>query len=124
MRPLTTYLVQPVYQWAVDSGYMPHILVDTTIEGVDVPVNYIENNKIVLNITPGAAIGLTIDEKFIRFGTSFNQMHFDVVVPLRALRAIYAKETGQGLVFSEHDMLDDEVATPEPPKKPKLSLVK
>lgn len=124
MRPLTTYLVQPVYQWAVDSGYTPHILVDTTVEGVDVPVNYIENNKIILNIHPKAAINLVINDQSIRYGASFNQMHFDVVVPLRALRAIYAKETGQGLVFSELDMMLDEANVPESPKKPKLSLVK
>lgn len=120
MRPLTTYLITPVYQWAVDSGYTPYILVDTTVEGVDVPVNYIENNRIILNIAPRAVI----DEQSIRYGASFNQIHFGVVVPLRALKAIYAKETGQGLVFSEQDMLVDEVAIPEPPKKPNLSLVK
>lgn len=124
MRPLTTYLITPVYQWAVDSGYTPYILVDTTVEGVDVPVNYIENNRIVLNIAPGAAIDLVIDEQSIRYGASFNRIPFDIVVPLKALRAIYARETGQGLVFSEQDMIGGENIQSEPPKRPKLSIVK
>ena len=117
------YLIRALYQWVVDNGVTPYILVDALVDGVDVPPQHIQDNKIVLNIAPMAVQGLTLGDEIISFSARFSGQSVDLVVPTEAVLAIYARENGQGMMFN------DEPDSPTPPDgsgsdgdKPKPSL--
>ena len=123
------YLIRALYQWIVDNGVTPYILVDAAYPGVDVPPQYIQDNKIVLNIAPMAVQALTLGDDEITFNARFSGKPMDLYVPIASVLAIYAKENGQGM------MLTEEPQGPEPPDdspddagpddtKPKLRVVK
>lgn len=121
------YLIRALYKWIVDNGVTPYILVDAACEGVSVPAQYIQDNKIVLNIAPMAVRGLTLGDGEITFNARFSGHPTDICVPTEAVLAIYARENGQGMMFT------DEPQTPEPPDgggsddssgKPNLRVVK
>ncbi len=122
------YLIRALYQWIVDNGVTPYILVDAEVEGVDVPPQYIQDNKIVLNIAPMAVQGLTLGDDAVSFSARFSGQSVELFVPTEAVMAIYARENGQGMMFN------DEPTSPEPPdgsdpdtsskSKPSLRVVK
>ena len=103
------YLIRALYQWIVDNGVTPYVLVDALVEGVDVPAQYIQDNKIVLNVAPTAVHGLTLGDESITFNARFSGKSTNLFVPVEAVLAIYARENGQGMMFSE------EPQGPEPP---------
>ncbi|MBD3609249.1 MAG: ClpXP protease specificity-enhancing factor [Gammaproteobacteria bacterium] len=106
------YLIRALHEWVVDNGMTPHILVDAEAEGVDVPQQYIENGKIVLNISPESVISLSLANDYISFNARFGGQPTDILLPVSAVIALYARENGQGMVFAE-DGGDD---TPPPPQ--------
>lgn len=127
------YLIRAMYQWIVDNGMTPHLLAKASVAGCKVPVRYIQENKIVLNIAPMAVGGLVLGDDAISFGARFNGVSESIQVPINAVEAIYARENGQGMMFTDDDeslsgMDNDEVTTdddldPEPdPDKPKPTL--
>lgn len=95
------YLIRALYQWVVDNGVTPYILVDALVDGVDVPPQHIQDNKIVLNIAPMAVQGLTLGDDVISFSARFSGQSVDLVVPTEAVLAIYARENGQGMMFND-----------------------
>lgn len=127
------YLIRAMYQWIVDNGMTPHLLAKASVDGCKVPVRYIQESKIVLNIAPMAVGGLLLGDDAISFGARFNGVSESIHVPINAVEAIYARENGQGMMFTDDDeslsgMDNDEAATdddrdPEPdPDKPKPTL--
>lgn len=124
------YLIRALYQWIVDNGVTPYILVDAACKGVDVPAQYIQDGKVVLNIAPMAVRGLMLGDADITFNARFGGQPTDIYVPTEAVLAIYARENGQGMMFTE------EPHEPEPPTegpgsdetdnsgKPRLRVVK
>ena len=120
------YLVRALYDWILDNQMTPHLLVDIEGEGVDVPAQQGQNGKIVLNISPQAVEGLMLGNDAIGFRARFGGIATDVYVPVAAVMAVYAKENGRGMVFSEDDH------TPAPGdgsgrktgRKPDLKIVK
>lgn len=123
------YLVRALYQWIVDNGVTPYILVDAAIEGVVVPLEYIQDGKIVLNVAPMAVHNLMLGDADITFNARFSGKPMDLFVPIDAVLAIYAKENGQGMMFTEEpdspnlppDGTDD---GGDDSSKPKLRVVK
>ncbi len=99
MRPQRPYLLRAFYDWIVDSDCTPHILVDAGRPGVRVPSHAIVDGKVTLNISPRAVRDLLIDEAGVSFQGRFGGSPFAVYVPLGALLAIYARETGAGTVL-------------------------
>ncbi len=97
------YLLRGFYEWIVDNGYTPHILVDAQLPGVKVPEESVVNGQIVLNITGAAVQRLTLDNDAVRFGARFAGVHWEIVVPIGAVMAIYARENGRGITFSDDD---------------------
>lgn len=95
------YLIRALYQWIVDNGVTPYILVDALVDGVDVPPQHIQDNKIVLNIAPMAVQGLTLADDAITFSARFSGQSVSLHVPTNAVLAIYARENGQGMMFNE-----------------------
>ena len=104
------YLIRAMHEWMGDSGHTPHIVVDTSLDGVSVPQEHIKDGKIILNISETAAHNLKITNDALSFRARFGGVPFEVWAPIRAVMGIYARETGQGMIFS-HD--SDQSAPPE-----------
>jgi stringent starvation protein B len=97
---LKVHLLRAVYDWAMESGFTPQIVVDTKAEGVRVPAGHADAaGRIVLNIHPRALQGFGFDDSGIRFTARFGGTPAGVEVPLAAVLAIYARENGQGISF-------------------------
>ncbi|MCK5002910.1 MAG: ClpXP protease specificity-enhancing factor [Gammaproteobacteria bacterium] len=131
------YLIRAMYQWVIDNGMTPHLLVNASVENCLVPVDHIQDDKIVLNIAPMAIGGLVLGDDDVSFSARFNGVSESIYVPIKAVEAIYARENGQGMMFSDDDEalpdMDEEVdelvmkksSEAEPKKsKPTLHLVK
>lgn len=122
MTPSRPYLIRAIYEWIVDNGCTPHLLVNAQIAGVDVPRQYVKDNKIILNVGPSATSALELGNDRIQFSARFNGVPTSVSLPPQAVMTIYARETGQGMVFAEDD---DGSGPPEPvPPKPNLRVIK
>lgn len=99
MIPTTPYLVRAIYEWCTDEGFTPHLLVDTSEEGVVVPGHLVENDSIVLNIQANAVRGLELGNDWLVFNARFTGQAMDISVPMSAVRAIFARENGLGCAF-------------------------
>lgn len=134
MMPLKPYLVRAVYDWIEDNHCTPYLLVNAELEGVYVPVQFVEDGRIILNISARAVQGLSLGDTHIGFTARFGGKPMTVEVPVKAILALYARENGRGMVFDqEHDGDDspppasmDHEAPQRPPvrKKPVLKIVK
>ena len=97
------YLIRAMYQWIVDNGLTPYILVDASVEDMQIPREYVENGKIVLNIAPMAVRSLTLGNEHVEFNARFGGEPMDVFVPVSAVLAAYARENGKGMMFQEEE---------------------
>lgn len=102
-----------MHEWVSDSGGTPHVIVDAGRAGVQVPRAYVKDGKIVLNISASATQRLALGNEWIEFDARFAGVVHHVKVPLGAVLGIYARESGEGMVFS-----GEEEGGPEPPAKP------
>jgi stringent starvation protein B len=94
------YLLRALYEWITDNELTPHLLVDATVVGVQVPESYIRDGRIVLNVAPAAAQTMQLGNDWVRFTARFSGVSQDVALPVGAVLAIYAKENGQGMMFT------------------------
>jgi len=99
MKSSRPYLIRALYEWIVDNECTPHLLVDTEQQGVEVPAGYARDGQIVLNVSPMATRGLSMDNEWITFESRFGGVPHQLRVPTPAVMAIYARENGQGMVF-------------------------
>lgn len=104
MARLRPYLVRATYEWIVEHNFTPYLLVDAEYEGVEVPPEYIDNGKIVLNVSPMAVRNFNVDNKYLAFEASFSGQAWQIFVPTPAILAIYSRENGQG-VYARDDGL-------------------
>jgi stringent starvation protein B len=129
------YLLRAMHEWMVDSGHTPHAIVDATQTGVEVPSAYVNDGRIVLNLSPSATQNLLLGPDFLEFNARFSGTVHYIRVPINAILGIYARETGEGMVFSEEGVqppADPDPnapapapgSTPEVSKRPKLTVVK
>ncbi|MFA7094889.1 MAG: ClpXP protease specificity-enhancing factor [Gammaproteobacteria bacterium] len=120
------YLIRALYQWIVDNNLTPHILINAGHKGVQAPQQYAQDGRLILNISPTAVQGLLMGNELIEFNARFGGVPMAVVIPTGAVLAIYAKENGQGMLFSEEDDGGDSAPPePQPPSgKPTLRVVK
>lgn len=95
------YLLKAFYNWIVDSECTPHIIVDATQVGVEVPHQFVEDGKIVLNIAPKSVVHFSMDDDAVAFNARFSGQPTQVYVPLYAIEGIYARENGAGSMFPE-----------------------
>jgi len=117
------YLMRAMYEWMIDNDQTPYIVVDATMDDVTVPSQHVEDGKIVLNIGPRATDALRIDNDYLSFSARFHGAVEQVFVPPASVLGIYAKESGQGMIFTGEEGGDPE---PSPPRddKPTLRVVK
>ena len=99
-RSKRPYLVRAMHEWMGDNGNTPYIVVDAGVDGVMVPEEHVKDGKIILNISHSAAHNLKLQNTGVSFSARFGGVPFDVWVPIGAVLGIYAKETGQGMIFS------------------------
>ncbi len=127
------YLIRALYEWIVDNNLTPHMLVDTANESVEVPRAFVENGRIILNVSPEATHSLVLGNDAINFNARFSGTAMDVHVPVSSVLAIYARENGQGMMFGEHDETPpdpdpgkstDKPSAPSQVKRPNLKIVK
>lgn len=95
------YLLRALYEWIADNGMTPHVLVDARMPGVRVPAHAVKDGRIVLNIAERAVAKLDMSNDALRFSARFAGVSQAVVVPLVAVIAIYARETGQGMAMPD-----------------------
>jgi stringent starvation protein B len=92
------YLLRALHDWCTDNGFTPYVAVH--VDGsVQVPMEYVKNNEIVLNIGFEATSGLKLGNDFIEFKARFGGSSREIVVPVDHVVAIYARENGQGMAF-------------------------
>lgn len=124
------YLIRAFYDWIVDNDLTPYLLVNAHAPGVEVPLEYVNAGRIVLNISPKACRGLHLENDKILFTARFSGVATQVFLHPGAVLAIYAKENGRGMEFEEEDTTNPPpgASSPENAKgsksKPALKLVK
>ena len=124
------YLIRAIYEWCVDSGLTPYLAVRVD-EHTEVPRSHVKDGEIVLNLSADAVRNLQMGNEMITCTGRFGGVPFDLMVPVGATIGIFAKETGQGLVFQSDD---PQYPPPDPnsgdgkskpvPHKPNLKIVK
>jgi len=92
------YLLRALHDWCTDNGFTPYLAVHVGA-GVRVPMEYVKNNEIVLNVSFEATSGLQLGNDFIEFKARFGGITRDIQVPVDHVVAIYARENGQGMAF-------------------------
>ena len=110
--PKRPYLLRAMHQWIAECGHTPHVIVDAGREGAEVPRAYVKEGKIVLNLSEGATQRLHLGNQEVEFDARFAGVIHHVRFPVSAVLGIYARETGEGMVFSEQDL------EPSPPTRP------
>lgn len=128
------YLIRAIYDWIVDSGLTPYMLVNAEATSVTVPTQYVQDGKIILNVSPQAVRDLQLTNDWVMFSARFSGVSLEVSLPPQAVLAIYAKENGRGMVFSEEDEVDEQEGpddeppggdgSPPPKGRPSLRVVK
>ena len=113
--PKRPYLLRAMHQWITDCGNTPHVIVDAGRQGAEVPRAYVKDGKIVLNLSEGATQRLRLGNEEVEFDARFAGVIHHLRFPMSAVLGIYARETGEGMVFSEQDL------GPEPPSRPKTA---
>ena len=124
--PRRPYLLRAMHQWITECGNTPHVIVDAGRDSAEVPRAYVKDGRIVLNLSEGATQRLRLGNDEVEFDARFAGVVHHVRFPVSAVLAIYARETNEGMVFSEQDL------GPEPPTKaeeggtrrPQLKVVK
>ena len=123
------YLIRALYEWLVDNELTPYLLVDASRDAVHVPSRYVEEGRIVLNVSPSAVRDLNLGNELISFEARFGGTGFAISLPPDAVLGVYARENGKGMLFPDEEVAEPEPPQPEPPKpsgsgRPSLKVVK
>jgi len=114
MNSSRPYLMRAIYEWIVDNEMTPYLLVNAEHPHVVVPLEHVNNGKIILNVAPTAVQNLDMVAEEVSFSARFGGKPMHVSVPVSTVLAIYARENGRGMVFN-----DDEDRSPDEPAKEK-----
>ena len=119
MKSRRPYLLRAMHEWISDSNCTPHIVVDAGVTGVEVPRQFVQDGKIVLNVSWNATAQMHIGNDELSFNGRFGGTSMHVRVPVEAVLAIYARETGQGMIFAAEPEAPPPGGPPEPePQEP------
>src|SRR3990167_8082814 len=114
MTSTKPYLIRAFFDWIIDNNMTPYLAVNADWPGTHVPLQYVEAGKITLNISPTAVRDLKLGNDALHFNARFSGILTHVLVPVKAVLAIYARENGRGMVFGE-EANEGEGGTPPPP---------
>lgn len=101
------YLLRAYYDWLVDNSLTPYLVVNADYYGVDVPVEYVKDGQIVLNLSPNAVGNLALGNEAVQFNARFRGVPREIYIPLGAALAIYARENGDGVMFEPESYYDE-----------------
>ena len=107
------YLIRALHDWCTDNGFTPYVAVHVD-HTVQVPMEYVSNNEIVLNVGFDATSGLDLGNEFIQFKARFGGVAREILVPIDHVVAIYARENGQGMAFPAPGPGAEGAASPVP----------
>lgn len=108
------YLIRALYEWCVDNEQTPHIAVWVD-EQTKVPMQFVKDDEIVLNIGPNACQGLSIANDWVSFSARFGGVSHDVWIPTGNILTIFARETGEGMGFELEKSVPEDASEPEKP---------
>ena len=111
--PKRPYLLRAYYDWLVDNSFTPYLVVDATYLGVNVPVEYVKDGQIVLNLSANATGNLQLTNDFIQFNARFKGVSRELSIPMGAALAIYARENGDGVMFEPEEIYDELNSEPD-----------
>ncbi len=114
VTPTRPYLVRAIYEWINDNTLTPYLLINAEEKGVFVPVQYVKDGQIILNIAPHAVQQLLMNNDAVGFSARFGGVSQQVYVPMRAVMGLYARENGQGLFFDTQEYEAQMTDTTEP----------
>jgi len=117
MSVVIPYLIRAYCDWIEDNKFTPYVLVNTNSSGVTAPKSFDSGGKMVLNIGSSATEGRAITNEAISFKARFQGKPHKIVVPCAAVLSIYAKETGEGMIF------DNQKISPEKEEKSSLKIL-
>jgi stringent starvation protein B len=102
------YMLRAMHEWCVDNNLTPHLVVAVNSK-TRVPMAYVKDGEIVLNINCGATRDLHMDNESVVFSARFGGVSQNIYVPMDAVRGIFARENGQGMFFElEESVIDEE----------------
>lgn len=111
--PKRPYLLRAYYDWLVDNSFTPYLVVDVTYLGVNVPIEYVKDGQIVLNLSANATGNLQLTNDFIQFNARFKGVSRELYIPMGAALAIYARENGDGVMFEPEEVYDELNSEPD-----------
>lgn len=100
------YLIRAIYDWIIDNGMTPHLMVDAEHPSAIVPMEFADDGRIVLNVAPQAVHGLHMGNEQIRFSARFGGQPFAIELAPQAVLGLFARENGQGMLFPEEEPMD------------------
>lgn len=103
------YLVRAIHEWICDNGETPILLVDATHPEVTVPQDFVNDGRIVLNISPSATDGLQLGNELIAFSARFGGRPESIELPVASVLAVYSRESQHGMLFAAGE--DGEIAS-------------
>lgn len=127
------YLLRAIFDWIVDNDCTPYVVVDAYAPNVELPLDFVKDGQIVLNIAPRAVRDFQINDDYISFNARFGGVPTDVFAPVQAITGIYARENGQGMMFDSDspqgpsDPPPTKITKPNKPGdaiKPSLRIIK
>jgi stringent starvation protein B len=96
-------MLRAFYEWMVDNDLTPHLVVSADLPGVKVPIEFVQDGQIILNVTPRAVGNLELGNDAVMFNARFSGRPHSIIVPIYAVQAIYARENGAGTMFEPED---------------------
>ncbi|MCW8964164.1 MAG: ClpXP protease specificity-enhancing factor [Gammaproteobacteria bacterium] len=93
------YLIRAFNDWILDNGLTPYLSVNADYDGVEVPRDFVMDGEIVLNISPASVRNLELGQEYILFDARFSGRGYQIVIPIKAVIAIFARENGEGMAF-------------------------
>jgi len=130
MTPLRPHLIRAIYEWILENGMAPHLLVNAEVAGINVPQQFVQGGRIIMNLRPEAIQDLSLGIDKIEFNARFSGIPMRIVIPVPAVLAIYARENGKGMVFEDEDV-PPSTSNPsgkekalDKPSRPVLKIVK
>ena len=92
LTPFKPHLIRMILEWMEENNLTPYMVVDNTVEGVHLPDYLMRDPTTTLNLLPAACVDFHVEVEQVRFGTRFHSKHWDVFIPMPAIRALYALE--------------------------------
>lgn len=104
--------MRALWQWCTDAGLSPQIVV-LVDQYTKVPRQFVEDGRIVLDISAEATNLLEMGDEWITFQARFGARVEELMIPVGNVVAIFAEETNQGMMFEATPLADSELLTDE-----------